>query len=160
QAGLAALDDAGMTPGDIDGVAMCWSVAGPAPEGLEAVNAIDVARMLDIDPLHFDFSGGQVFMSSAQAAMNAVRAGDCHTAIAFRVINQRKSVAQLLAADEPQRVADDTTYTTMPFGGLQFMQPFGSILPAQAMGAVIAQRYLEVYGATVEDFAAHVLNQR
>ena len=91
QAGLAALDDAGMTPADVDGVSMCWSVAGPAPEGLEGVNAIDVARMLDIDPLHFDFSGGTVFMSSAQAAINAVGAGDCRTAIAFRVINQRKS---------------------------------------------------------------------
>ena len=76
------------------------------------------------------------------------------------MINQRKSVTQLLAADEPQWVVDDTTYTTMPFGGMQFMQPFGSILPAQAMGAIIAQRYLEVYGATVEDFAAHVINQR
>ncbi len=160
QAGLAALDDAGMTPDDVDGVSMCWSVAGPAPEGLEGVNAPDVARMLDIDPLHFDFSGGTVFMSSAQAAINAVRAGDCHTAIAFRVINQRKSVSQMLAADEPQYVTDDTTYLTMPFGGLQFSQPFGSILPAQAMGAVIAQRYLDVYGATEEDFAAHVLNQR
>jgi len=160
QAGLAAFDDAGMTPADVDGVAMCWSVAGPAPEGLEGVNAIDVARMLDVDPLYFDFSGGRVFMSSAQAALNAVRAGDCHTAIAFRVINQRKSVSQLMAADEPVYVADDQTHPTMPFGGMQFSQPFGSILPAQAMGAVIAQRYLDIYGATPADFAAHVLNQR
>lgn len=160
QATLAALDDAGMAPADVDGVSMCWSVAGPAPEGLEGVNAPDLARMLDIDPLHFDFSGGQVFMSSAQAAINAVRAGDCHTAIALRVINQRKSVSDLMASDEPTYVADDTTYATMPFGGMQFSQPFGSILPAQAMGAVIAQRYLDVYGATEEDFAAHVLNQR
>ena len=160
EASLAALGDAGMTPADVDGVSMCWSVAGPAPEGLEGVNAPDLARMLDVDPLHFDFSGGTVFMSSAQAAINAVRAGDCHTAIALRVINQRKSVSQLMASTEPTYVTDDTTYFTMPFGGLQFSQPFGSILPAQGMGALIAQRYLDVYGATTDDFAAHVINQR
>jgi acetyl-CoA acetyltransferase len=163
QAGLAALDDAGMTPADVDGVSMCWSVAGPSPEGIDPINAQDVAHMLGVDPLNFDFSGGTVFMSSARDAMMAVQSGQCHTAIAFRVINQRLSVSNLMGTktqEGPTRVSDDELRATMSTGGLQWGQPFGQILPVQAMGALVAQRYLDIYGATDEDFYAHVENQR
>ena len=162
QAGLAALDDAGMKPSDVDGVAMCWSVAGPSPDGIDSINAHDVAHMLGIDPLQFDSSGGFVFMSAARDAMMAVKSGQCHTCIAFRVINQRLSVSNLMGAEtgEPKRISDDELRATMSTGGLQWCQPFGQILPVQAMGALTAQRYLDVYGATEESFLAHVTNQR
>ena len=35
QACRSAMDDAGMTPADIDGVAVLWGVAGPEPGGLD-----------------------------------------------------------------------------------------------------------------------------
>ena len=39
QAAKAALADAGMTPQDLDGVALLWGVAGPAPANLADTRA-------------------------------------------------------------------------------------------------------------------------
>jgi acetyl-CoA acetyltransferase len=50
----------------------------------------------------------------------------------------------------PTRVGGDT----------QFTAPFGSINGAQSIAALPAQRHMELYGTTEEQFGAHVLAQR
>ena len=51
QAAKAAMADAGMTPKDIDGVAVLWAVSGPAPPGVESVQALDIAQMMGFAPV-------------------------------------------------------------------------------------------------------------
>jgi acetyl-CoA acetyltransferase len=156
QAGKAALEDAGMTPADLDGVTLSWDTAGPAPVGLDAVNSDDLGHMLGVDPLHVSSSGGGVvFAHPAREAITAIQAGNCHTCVAFRVINQRLSVPDLVndAPGEPERVPDH-------FNDLQFGKPFGQILPVQWPGALTAQRYMDLHGATEEQFGGHVITQR
>lgn len=156
QAGKAALADAGMTPADVDGVTLSWDVAGPAPAGLDAINSDDVGHTLGIDPLNVSSSGGGiVYAHPAREAISAIAAGQCHTCIAFRVINQRVSVSELVA-DGPREIerVPDT------FNDPQFAKPFGQILPVQWPGALTAQRHMDVYGTTEEQFGAHVISQR
>ncbi|MBL7499143.1 thiolase family protein [Frankia sp. CNm7] len=156
QAGKAALEDAGMTPADVDGVTLSWDVAGPEPEGLEPVNSDDAAHMLGIDPLHVSSSGGGiVFAHPAREAIAAVRSGQCHTAIAFRVINQRLSVPDLMSQEAPESELVPDHWTDP-----QFARPFGQVLPVQWPGALTAQRHMDLYGTTEEQFGTHVINQR
>jgi hypothetical protein len=53
QAASAAMADAGMGPQDLDGVALLWGVAGPAPAGLDTVDPMDLGYMLGINPLNW-----------------------------------------------------------------------------------------------------------
>ena len=58
QAAQAAMADAGMTPQDMDGVALLWGVAGPEPEGLDTVDPMDLGYMLGISPLNWYGTAG------------------------------------------------------------------------------------------------------
>jgi acetyl-CoA acetyltransferase len=156
QAGKAALEDAGMLPSDVDGVTLSWDVAGPEPAGIDVINSDDVGHMLGIDPLNVSSSGGGiVFAHPAREAISAIRAGHCHTCIAFRVINQRLSVSDLVSEGprEPEYVPDH-------YSDAQFTKPFGQILPVQWPGALTAQRHMDLYGTTEEHFGCHVVAQR
>lgn len=154
QAGLAAMADAGMAPSDIDGSTILWGVAGPAPPGLDVAESMDVAHMLGIGPLNWWNSGaGPAYIGPAVQAVAAIRAGFCHTAISMRVIRQRMTSAEMLDAPppgEPVLSEDDS----------QFVMPFGSVSPLQAIAAMPAQRYMARYGATEEHFGRHVVAQR
>ena len=155
QAGLAALQDAGMKPKDIDGCTMLCGVAGPEPPGLDSVDAMDVAYTLGIGPLNWWVSNaGPAYIGAAVQAIAAIEAGMCHTCITFRVIKQRMSSAQLLTQEN----------TMAPSAGIpwdaQFVRPFGSILPLQSIAALPAQRHMQQYGTTEEQFGAHVIAQR
>jgi acetyl-CoA acetyltransferase len=154
QAATAAMADAGMTPKDIDGSTMLWGVAGQAPPGLDVVDSMDIASMLGIGPLNFWNSGaGPAYIGPAIQAVAAIRAGLCHTVLSMRLIRQRMTGAEMLALDtdaNPVYAEDDQ----------QFVQPFGSISPLQAIAAMPARRHMDLYGTTEEHFARHVVAQR
>ncbi len=154
QAAKAALADAGMTPKDIDGVCMHSGIAGPEPEGWDAVNAVDAGAMLGITPLNWFCSDivAPAFVHTAIHAIAAITAGLCHTVIAFRVIGQRLSTSQQMAqaGQEPLRVRGDA----------QFTAPFGSLAGVQSIAGLAAPRYMEKYGITEEHFGMHVIAQR
>ena len=154
QAATAAMRDAGMTPKDIDGSSMLWAVAGAAPPGLDVVDSMDIAHMLGIGPLNFWNSGaGPAYIGPAVQAVAAIKAGLCHTVLSMRVIRQRLTGAEMLAQDtdaKPDYVEDD----------FQFVAPFGSVSPLQAIAAMPAQRHMDLYGTTEEHFGRHVVAQR
>lgn len=153
QAATAAFADCGITPDQIDGVAMHAGVAGPEPEGLERVDALDAAMMLGITPVNWFTSDamGPAYSHSAIQAIAAIKSGMAHTVLTLRLINQRLSSAQERASVVgPTRVHGDT----------QFTAPFGSINGAQSIAALPAQRHMELYGTTEEHFGAHVIAQR
>ncbi len=143
--------DAGIEAADIDGIAVLWNPAGPAPPGLDEVNALDLAQMTGCVPVNWHVNGvGPAYIGPALQAIAAIRAGFCHTCITVRVINQRLSGSDLQAGADP----------TPSSGDEQFRRPFGQLLPLQAIAAMPMQRHMAVYGTTEEQFAQHAVTQR
>ena len=155
QAGLAAMEDAGMSPENIDGCTMMANVAGPEPPGLVKVDAMDAAYQLGIGPLNWfsTVDAGPAFVATALTAIAAIQSGFCHTCIAFRVISQRLSGSQGLSVDSM------ATPVAVP-GDNQFTMPFGSTSGIYTIAALPAQLHMERYGTTEEQFGAHVIAQR
>lgn len=153
QAARAAMDDAGLTPDDIDGICLLWGVAGPAPGGLDTVDPMDLGYMLGIKGLDWYGTSGPSYIGPAIQAVTAIRAGMAHTVLTLRIINQRlSSGAQLteLGGAGPTEAPGDSCFTA----------PFGSVSPLIAIAALPAQRHMELYGTTEEQFGAHVVAQR
>ena len=147
QATKAALADAGLGVGDIDGI----TSVGTEP-------LLD-AWLLGIEPLNWWASGmmAPAFSYSATQAIAAVASGFCHTALALRVIGQQPSSSALVkgaGANHPM-----TSMLHRAAGDRQFIVPFGAGSPVQWAG-MFTQRYMQQYGATEEDFGRHVITQR
>jgi acetyl-CoA acetyltransferase len=153
EATKAALDDAGLTPADIDGISLLWGVAGPAPAGLDMVDPMDLGYMLGIPALNWYGTAGPSYVGPAIQAATAIRAGMAHTVLTLRIINQRLSSADQLreaAAGSPIEAGGDA----------QFTAPFGSVAPVLAIAALPAQRHMDLFGTTEAQFGAHVVAQR
>ena len=137
EAAVAAMDDAGMTPADIDGVATMGGFA------------IANAWMLGINPLNWflDAELGPAFLYPAVHSVAAIRAELCHTCIVFRLIQRRPG--------------SFTMPPSMDGGGgsSQFLFPFGSLSPTNWAGLMTRRHMLE-FGTTEEQFAAHAVTQR
>jgi acetyl-CoA acetyltransferase len=156
QAAKAAFADAGLTPKDIDGVSLLWNVAGAEPPGVERLDAQDLGYMLGITPLNYFFSSSLMapaFAASAIHAVAAIKAGLCHTCIAFRVINQSLGTSEVLKQG-------GTSLVFPAEGDEQFCAPFGGGLPLVRAAGLPAQRHMARYGTTEEHFAAHAITQR
>ncbi len=92
QAVTAAMADAGMTPGDIEGI------------GTMGGNAMSIGQLLGIMPLNYFFSsgGGPAFVEPAIASISAVASGLCHTCVAVRLIRQQPGQADFLTGNTPR----------------------------------------------------------
>jgi acetyl-CoA acetyltransferase len=135
QAAQAAMADAGLRPTDIDGVA---TMGG---------EALEQAWMLGIEPLGW-FSSGIVapaFVYAALQSIAAIKAGFCHTCIAFRIMRRA------FTAQGPR--------TATIGGDRQFIVPFGAGGAVQWAG-LLTRRHMAEYGTTEGQFAAHVMAQR
>ncbi len=157
QACKAAMDDAGMTPADIDGVALLWGVAGPEPAGLDVIEPMGLGYTLGISPLNWyaAASPSPAYVGAAVQGIAAIRSGFAHTVLTVRIINQRSSSADVIretAERGPDVAIGDRAYTA-PYGFA-----VGGMIPSIA--AFPAQRHMDVYGTTEEQFGAHVVSQR
>jgi acetyl-CoA acetyltransferase len=153
QAAKAAMDDAGIGPDDIDGISLLWGVAGPAPAGLDMVDPMDLGYMLGIKGLNWYGTAGPSYIGPAVQGVTAIRAGMAHTVLTLRIINQR------LTSTEELRASVDAGPTSAP-GDMSFTAPFGSVSPVFSISAMPAQRHMDLYGTTEEQFGAHVVAQR
>jgi acetyl-CoA acetyltransferase len=138
EACLGAIRDAGLTPGDVDGLVTFTQ---------DGNSEIAVARELGIPGLRFfsrvDYGGGAACGTVAHAAM-AVATGQARAVLCYRAFNER-SGHRFGQATQRGRAPTST--------GLEFSWhlPYGFATPA-AWVAMYAQRYLHEYGATSEDF--------
>jgi acetyl-CoA acetyltransferase len=136
---LAALDDCGLTPDDVDGL-VTFDMDGN-PE-------IAVARSLGIAPLRFfsriSYGGGAACAVVGQAAL-AVAGGVADVVVCYRAFNERSGWRFGLGTYDapPQPTAAAATYA--------WYAPHGLHTPAQQV-AIFAQRYLYETGASTEDF--------
>jgi acetyl-CoA acetyltransferase len=135
----AALDDAGLTPADVDG--MVTFTMDNNPE-------IEVARNLGVGDLTFfsrvHYGGGAACGTIHQAAM-AVATGAASVVVAYRAFNERSG--RRFGAGVQDRAPMATTESSQ----FASFAPVGLLTPAQWV-AMFAQRYLHVTGATSEDF--------
>ena len=137
QAAVAAMDDAGMEPGDIDGLSTMGGFA------------IANAWTLGITPLNWflDAELGPAFLYPAVHSIAAIQAGLCHTCIVIRLIQRQPGSVTM-----PPSMDGGDGSAAVPF-------PFGSISPTNWAG-LITRRHMIEYGTTEEQFAAHAVTQR
>jgi acetyl-CoA acetyltransferase len=141
KAAVRALDDAGLTAADIDGVST-WGG-----------DAIDFGWMLGMMPLAWELNAGisPAFAAPAISAATAVASGQCETAMSFRIMMQQPSGAALATgagALQSPSAADS-----------QFQFPFGDLSPTQWAG-LIMNRYIHDSDSTEDDFAQFAVTQR
>jgi len=131
----AALDDAGLTPADVDGLVTFT---------LDNNEEMEVGRSLGIDEVRLfsriPYGGGASAATVLQAAM-AVATGVAEVVVVYRAFNERSGMRFGTVGGE---------LTTMP-PWLSWYAPFGLLTPASWV-AIHARRYMDTYGVTNEDF--------
>ncbi len=129
-AALAALDDAGLSVEDVDGLfAQTPYLWHPS---------ISLGEHLGISPRFTGSTnmGGASFVGFLQHAALAIEAGLCEVALVAYGSNQRSEGARLVTGSEH----------------LSFEAPYGTIYPATSY-ALMAQRHMAQYGTTPEQLA-------
>lgn len=139
EAVLAALGDAGLAPGDVDG--MSTFTMETNPENI-------LARTLGIPELRFfsriPHGGGGACAPVQQAAM-AVATGVADVVVCYRAFNERSGL-RFGQGPPPAKTAATTENEYR-----SWVNPYGLLTPAQHV-AMFARRYMHAYGATSEDY--------
>ena len=135
QAISLALDDAGIAPSAVDGLASFT---------MEPNREVDVARSVGLGDITFfsqvGFGGGAGCGVVGHAAM-AVATGQCETVVAWRA-RKRADAASRPWAQAAARIADSGQWT----------RPFGIIRPVDEI-AMLTRRYMYDFGATRDHLA-------
>ncbi|MDQ1382906.1 MAG: hypothetical protein QOG65_285 [Actinomycetota bacterium] len=135
QAVSIALDDAGIEPSEVDGIASYT---------MEPNREVDVARNVGFGDVTWfaqvGFGGGAGCGVVGQAAM-AVATGQCSVAVAWRA-RKRASAASRPWAQAAARLSDSQ----------QWSRPFGVIRPVDEI-AMLTRRYMHEYGGTRDHLA-------
>ncbi|MDP6708891.1 MAG: thiolase family protein [Alphaproteobacteria bacterium] len=142
EASLTAIADAGLTPGDIDGL-IPYSL-GPVAEDLMTNLGLADVRFSAQTPM-----GGASSVAALQCAAAVIAAGVCrHVLISLgRRGYSDARVATRLAAMPQFRLISE------------FENPVGAVAPAQ-LYAPMARRHMETYGTTAEQFAEVAITMR
>lgn len=151
EAVLAACDDAGLDPREIDGVVSYH---------VEQVDEIDLAYTLGFERLRFMArtpSGGGGAASVAGLAAMALDRHAADVVLAFRARNRSKAASYGDGINQGGRPWSKVG--TVLAGSAQWHHPFGVAAPAQEM-ALIARRHMAVFGTQAEHFGAQAVAQR
>ncbi|HZJ27300.1 MAG TPA: lipid-transfer protein [Acidimicrobiia bacterium] len=135
QAVSAALDDAGITPDEVDGLASFTMEPGREVEIARNVGLGDITWFSQVG-----YGGGAACGVVGQAAM-AVATGQCTVAVAWRA-RKRADKASRPWTQVGGRLADTQQWT----------RPFGLLRPVDEI-AMLTRRYLHEYGATRDHLA-------
>jgi acetyl-CoA acetyltransferase len=135
QAISLALDDAGIAPSAVDGLASFT---------LEPFREVEVARSVGLGDITFfsqvGFGGGAGCGVVGHAAM-AVATGQCETVVAWRA-RKRADAASRPWAQAAARLSDSSQWT----------RPFGILRPVDEI-AMLTRRYMHEYGGTRDHLA-------
>ena len=141
----AALDDAGLSPADVDGMTTFT---------LDANDEIEVARAVGIGDLTF-FSrvphGGGAAIGVIQQAVMAVATGVAETVVVYRAFNERSGRRYSTGISEGIVTADLIHWS--------WYLPFGLLTPASWV-AMYTQRYMHETGCTSRDLAQVAVSTR
>ena len=144
EAARRALDDAGITKDQIDGLVTCNSMAEPHMYHAEAI-----AEYLQIFPRYCvtAAAGGGTTFSVLQNAASAIANGICETVL----ISMADSLRSSLSREQAMTLQSST-------GHPQFEIPYGATVPAYY--ALIAQAHMNTFGTTPEQLAAVAVGAR
>ena len=139
EATLAALDDAGLAPADVDGLVTFT---------MDSTAEIALARELGLGDLRFfgqvSYGGGAACGCVLQAVL-AVAAGIADVVVCYRALNERSG----RRFGQVSRAAVRSATSSGADNGWHY--PMGLSTPAATV-AMIARRYMHEYGATSADF--------
>ncbi|MFD6285187.1 lipid-transfer protein [Streptomyces sp. NPDC060205] len=133
----AALDDAGLTPGDVDGLVTFTMDTSPE---ITVAQAAGMGELSFFSRIHY---GGGAACATVQQAALAVASGVAEVVVCYRAFNERSG-----------RRFGSGVQRRMPSAegaALGWALPFGLLTPASWV-AMAAQRYLHTYGLTSEAF--------
>jgi acetyl-CoA acetyltransferase len=143
----AALDDAGLTGADIDGV-FEYQFGWDSPDAHYVQRALgipDLAAYADIGPM------GPSGLGGALASIMAVASGACETALVYRAITQSAGgTGSYRGGGAPIGAMGGTLPCTLPYG-------YFPIIPAIAM---MMQRRMHELRGKIEDYGYIAINAR
>jgi acetyl-CoA acetyltransferase len=153
---LAAVDDAGLTLADIDGVSTYPGAMG-VPKGFTGAGAVDVMDALRLEVNWYDSgveTSGQ--LGSVMKACLAVGAGMATHVLCFRSVWEGSAQGSGGRASISMGGGSGKYYAS---GFQQWTLPFGSA-SASCWVALFAQAHMDRYGTTPEQLAQIALNGR
>jgi acetyl-CoA acetyltransferase len=144
EAARRAMENAGITKDQIDGLVTCNSMAEPYMYHAEVI-----AEYLQIFPRYCISAnaGGGTTMTSIQHAATAIASGVCETVL----VSLGDSLRSGLSREQSKKMQSST-------GHPEFETPYGATVPA--FYALIARAHMDAYGTTPEQFAAVAVSGR
>lgn len=144
----AALDDAGIHPSEVDGMITFT---------LDGSDEIHLARCLGVKDLAYTTripGGGAAAVATLYQAMALANAGLCECVLIWRAMNERSQYrfGQPHTLESAFQPGNGT-------GSLLWCMPFGAQTPA-TWESLAAQRYMQEFGVTNEDFGRVAVVQR
>jgi acetyl-CoA acetyltransferase len=146
QASLAAIDDAGLVPADIDGIVRC---------DMDLVRHNDLVHALGLPELNY-FSevgpGGVAPCAMVGQAVAAILSGQATNVLVFRSLNGRSGRRFGLSPLSQSRVGGGGSYD-------EYFAPYGLLTPGQIFG-LMAQRHMLDHGTSEKDLGHIALTCR
>jgi acetyl-CoA acetyltransferase len=124
---MRALDDAGLSPADVDGLATNAVGRFPTTQVADALG-------LDLAWTESSFAGGSVFEMYVARAAQAIESGQCTAVVISYASNQRSARSRTFAPPVDPDLPES-----------RFEAPYGPLFPVSYY-AMAAQRYLDVHG--------------
>ncbi|MFJ1547330.1 lipid-transfer protein [Streptomyces sp. NPDC088246] len=141
----AALDDAGLTPGDVDGLVTFTMDTSPE---ITVAQAAGIGELSFFSRVHY---GGGAACATVQQAALAVASEVADVVVCYRAFNERSGRRFGSGVQQREPTAEGTA--------LGWNLPFGLLTPASWV-AMAAQRYLHTYGLTPEAFGHVAVTDR
>ncbi|MFD4371480.1 lipid-transfer protein [Streptomyces sp. NPDC058486] len=141
----AALDDAGLTPGDVDGLVTFTMDTNPE---ITVAQAAGIGELSFFSRVHY---GGGAACATVQQAALAVAAGVAEVVVCYRAFNERSGRRFGSGVQQREPSAEGAA--------LGWQLPFGLLTPASWV-AMAAQRYLHTYGLTPDVFGHVAVTDR
>jgi acetyl-CoA acetyltransferase len=145
QASLAAIDDAGLRPRDIDGIVRCDHDLVRHNDLAESIGVQNLTYWSTVGP------GGVAPCAMVGHAVAAIMSGQATAVLAYRSLNGRsgRRYGASPVVDGTNEVGGQMSYD-------EFFNPYGLLTPGQ-MFALMAQRHMIEYGTTQEHLGAIAL---
>lgn len=158
---LEAIADAGLQPGDIDGVA-CYAGSMSTPPGFSPCGVPEVREALRLELGWYDGAfESPSLLGSVVNACAAVNAGYARHVLCFRTVTEGTAQASGGRASVLPGVgtADGRVDVDGPWGYASWLMPFGAP-SVSTIVAMYAQRHFHQYGTTREHLGRIALNAR
>ena len=141
----AALDDAGLSPADVDGLVTFTMDTSPE---ITVAQAAGMGELSFFSRVHY---GGGAACATVQQAALAVASGIAEVVVCYRAFNERSGRRFGAGVQHREPSAEGAA--------LGWNLPFGLLTPASWV-AMAAQRYLHTYGLTPEAFGHVAVTDR